>query len=655
MKALSKRSAFFILLISAGLVAFILQQAAFVETLEKKSVDYRFQLVADGREASDRILIVEIDDYSLRRLEDVFGRWPWPREAHADFLRFMERAGAKVIVFDILFTERDLQNPDSDREFVEWTARTGNVVHSAFPGDQHDTGTPDLEIVRKHSIEKGPGSFPEFVQLDLPFEGLAAAARGVGHVGLILDDDGPARHYLPLIENRGRLIPSIGLVAVLVERELPVDALTIGPEGLLLGSEAVPVQDGRIPIWFNGAAGTYPSVSYGEIIYSQLLIDAGEEPIVSPEQFHDQIVLVGVSAAGLHDVFTTPFNVGTWLGWGEDVGGKMHGIELHANMIDNFLHGRYFRSLWGGTGLTAALLLAGAALVPILWLQLALAVPAALAAMGAYLLAAGLAFPERLALPVAFPALSWLTALLLGLGYQYWTEGREKLKVRGMFSRYVSPDVFQQLMKDPASAELGGKRIPMTVLFSDLRGFTAMSENRDPEEVVEQLNEYFTEMVEIVFRNRGTIDKFVGDMIMALFGAPVADDRHAENAVECARQMQLRLEEMNRKWAERGMPALQHGIGVNSGEMVAGNVGSSRIQSYTVIGDNVNLGARLESLCKEYGAGIIISEFTRELLASPNGVRELGSVTVKGKSRPVRIYSVEWNAEAPPTADPVRA
>lgn len=648
MKALSKRSAFFILLFAAGVAAFIFERAAFVETLEKKTVDYRFQLVAGAGQASDRIVIAEIDDFSLRRLENVFGRWPWPREVHADFLRFMDRAGASVVVFDVLFTERDLRNPESDREFAQWTSRAGNVVHSAFPGDQHDTGVPDAEIVRRHSIANGSGVFPEFVQLDLPFEDLASAARAIGHVGLILDDDGPARRYLPLIENRGRLVPSIGLAAVLVDRDLPVDALRVDSDVLALDMNPIPLQDGRIPIWFNGAPGTYPSISYGEIIYSQLLIDAGEEPIVAPERFRDQVVLVGVTAAGLHDVFTTPFNVGTWLGWGEDVGGKMHGIELHANMIDNFLQGRYFRPLWGGAGLAAALLLAAGGLIPILWLRLGPAVPAAIVSIGAYLAAAGLAFPERLVLPIAAPALTWLTAMLLGLGYQYWTEGREKLKVRGMFSRYVSPDVFQQLMKDPLAAELGGKRIAMTVLFSDLRGFTSMSEDRKPEQVVEQLNEYFTEMVEIVFRNRGTIDKFVGDMIMALFGAPVADDHHADNAVQCARQMHLRLAELNEAWAQRGLPTLQHGIGINSGEMVAGNVGSARIRSYTVIGDNVNLGARLESLCKEYSADIIISEFTRKLLPSANCVRELGSVTVKGKSRPVRIYSVEWKVEEPP-------
>ena len=180
----------------------------------------------------------------------------------------------------------------------------------------------------------------------------------------------------------------------------------------------------------------------------------------------------------------------------------------------------------------------------------------------------------------------------------------------------------------------------MSVLFSDLRGFTTFSEGRAPEEVIEQLNEYFAAMVEVVFVHRGTVDKFVGDMIMALFGAPLEDPDHADNAVRCALAMQGRLAELNAVWRQQGRPELASGIGINSGEMVAGNLGSEKIQSYTVIGDNVNLGARIESLCKEYSAEILISEFTESRLSSDYAARELGEVTVKGKTQPVGIFQI---------------
>ena len=209
-----------------------------------------------------------------------------------------------------------------------------------------------------------------------------------------------------------------------------------------------------------------------------------------------------------------------------------------------------------------------------------------------------------------------------------------------LFSRYVSKDVFEQVLANPELAELGGRRRTMSVLFSDMRGFTAMTERGDPEALVAQLNEYFSRMVEVVFANHGTIDKFVGDMVMALFGAPVDDPDHADHAVATAVEMVRALEVLNARWVQEGRPALGIGIGVNSGEMIAGNIGSASIHSYTVIGDAVNLGARLESLNKERGTTIIISAATVAQLKTPPPMRPLGSVVVKGKSVSVEIFEV---------------
>jgi adenylate cyclase len=232
-------------------------------------------------------------------------------------------------------------------------------------------------------------------------------------------------------------------------------------------------------------------------------------------------------------------------------------------------------------------------------------------------------------------------ALFFGTAYQYFVEGTEKRKVAKLFGRYVSRDVYSQLMANPEQAELGGKRREMTVLFSDIRGFTTVTERGNPEELVSQLNEYFSRMVEIVFRNKGTVDKFVGDMVMALFSAPLDDERHADHAVVAAMEMVKELGELNRAWLAKGMTQLDLGIGVNSGDMIAGNIGSASIMSYTVIGDNVNLGARLESLNKDYKTRIIISEATRTRLTGDYTTRPLGQVVVKGKSKAVQIFEVE--------------
>jgi adenylate cyclase len=243
-------------------------------------------------------------------------------------------------------------------------------------------------------------------------------------------------------------------------------------------------------------------------------------------------------------------------------------------------------------------------------------------------------------LPLVPPALGLAISAVGGLAWQYFVEGRDKRQVTQLFSRYVSKDVFEQVLANPALAELGGRRRTMSVLFSDMRGFTAMTEKGDPEALVLQLNEYFSRMVEVVFAHQGTVDKFVGDMVMALFGAPLDDPDHADHAVATAVEMVRALDVLNARWVAEGRPALGIGIGVNSGEMIAGNIGSTAIRSYTVIGDAVNLGARLESLNKEHGTTIIISAATVSLLKTTPPLRPLGSVVVKGKSVAVEIFEV---------------
>jgi adenylate cyclase len=244
-------------------------------------------------------------------------------------------------------------------------------------------------------------------------------------------------------------------------------------------------------------------------------------------------------------------------------------------------------------------------------------------------------------MPLVTPIVAIGLAFVGDLAWEYFVEGREKRQVKRLFSRYVPKNVYDQLMADPTRAALGGKRRQMTVLFSDVRGFTALSEKATPEEVVGQLNEYFSRMVQVLFDHHGTLDKFVGDMVMGLFGAPLDDGDHAEHAVQAALAMSEALDELNQRWAAAGKPPLDIGVGISTGDMVAGNIGSDTIMSYTVIGDSVNLGARLESLNKDFGTRIIISEATRAHLKGRYDIRPLGQVTVKGKSKPVAIFEVK--------------
>jgi adenylate cyclase len=261
------------------------------------------------------------------------------------------------------------------------------------------------------------------------------------------------------------------------------------------------------------------------------------------------------------------------------------------------------------------------------------------------LVAAGTAWATRAVgggvwAPLVSPLLASAFAFVGGLSWQYFVEGREKRRVKQMFGRYVSPTIFNHLMADPRIAQLGGVRRDMTVLFSDIRGFTTASEKGTPEAIVAQLNEYFGEMVEVLFRHNGTLDKFVGDMVMGLFGAPVNDPHHADHAVATAIEMSAALSRLNAGWAAAGRPVLDIGIGINSGDMIAGNIGSQSIMSYTVIGDAVNLGSRIESLNKDYGTRILISQATHDRLTRSFSTRRVGEVTVKGRREPVVIWEV---------------
>jgi adenylate cyclase len=402
--------------------------------------------------------------------------------------------------------------------------------------------------------------------------------------------------------------------------------------------DATPGRGGQALLNFHGAyklpdgSTTYPTYSFVDVLLSEDRLQSGAKPPIDPVVFRDKLVFIGTSAEGLADMWKTPFG-----------GSAMPGVQLHAALADDVLSARFMRRAPWRTdvAVTAAAGIVGGVLataLPVLW-----ALP--LVAASAIGLAGWLTHEVGAGLWVAALAPAGAVALALfgGVAWQYFVEGREKRRVKRLFGRYVSKDVFDHLMADPSIARLGGHRREMTVLFSDIRGFTSASERGTPESIVEQLNEYFTAMVQVLFRHHGTLDKFVGDMVMGLFGAPLDDPHHADHAVAAALEMTTVLDRLNAAWTAGGRPALDIGIGINSGEMIAGNIGSEAIMSYTVIGDAVNLGARLESLNKEFGTRVLISEETRRRLSGPVRTRLIGEVTVKGRKQPVTVHEVMEN------------
>ena len=652
--------------LTAALITLLLSWAGALEEAELATYDWRIRNTADPASLNTDIVIVEVNDTSIRELAPFFGRWPWPRAVFGALIQYFNQAPARVVAFDFGFWE-----PDRTRSLQIGTITMSGEESDAMLADAVANGPPVVlladavyEGVDQGAMANAPADWrptslpfklgPEIEERPVvvpPLPALLKSVRLLGHNFLPFDIDGPARRMPPFIRQGDHYMPSLGLAAALVaggfkaqdvvlekdavrfgERRMPLAFSTVYDSAgeprpkkqltTLINYQAPPLVDGARP---------YKTYEVRHLFASIEKLDAGQPPTIAPSVFKDKIVLVGLTTSGLMDVFNTPF--------GSDKG-TMPGIQLHATMADNLLANRFIRPasdrvrIW--SVITAALLVG----------LLAAFLPFTPAAVGTLLAVGGftwyslVSFEGGVWFNMVQPLLTTATALFAGTAYQYFVEGREKRVVKALFGRYVSRDVYKQLLEHPELAELGGKRRDMTVLFSDIRGFTAVTEKGEPDALVAQLNEYFSKMVEVVFRHHGTVDKFVGDMVMALFGAPVDDAEHARHAVAAGVEMVRELGELNRKWAAEGKAQLDIGVGVNSGEMIAGNIGSSSIMSYTVIGDNVNLGSRLESLNKEYRTRIIISGATRDRIGDAFTVRPLGDVIVKGKTVPVAIFDV---------------
>jgi adenylate cyclase len=654
----------------AAALAWIAGSTRFGGRLENATYDLRLARTARPVDPQSPVVVIEINESSVRALEPIVGRWPWPRLIHAGVIDFLTYARARVVAYDVLFSERDtrgefrigdqqMTGADSDAQLVASVRRAGNVVLAAEATYQGSVGEPTGTAAADTGgppalsgtvYHPGPG-FEARPSLRLPFAELAQAAAAIGHTYFVDDPDGEARRMVPFIDVQGVAVPSLGLAAVLAGTQAAAGDVALQGDTLRIGTRLVPLLAAPVPpvepggaaqpsrqvlldfpravTTRDGTTSTYPVYSFFNVLLSEEQVSSGQKPAIDPAVFRDKVVFIGTSAAGLGDVRSTPMG-----------GGGAPGVMLHATLADNVLGGRLMRrapvrvdaAVTIGVGLAAGLL---AVLLPVAW-----GTPAVLAlgALAVVWLTREVGAGEWIG--AVRPLAAGAVALFSGVAWQYFVEGRSKRQVRQLFGRYVSKDVIEELLADPSLARLGGQRREMSVLFSDIRGFTSVSERGTPESIVAQLNEYFTAMVDVLFRHQGTLDKFVGDMVMGLFGAPVADPRHADHAVAAAVDMMATLGRLNARWEAEGRPRLDIGIGINSGDMIAGNIGSNAIMSYTVIGDAVNLGSRLESLNKEYRTHILISEETRDRLTEPVETRRIGEVKVKGRAQPVVVYEV---------------
>jgi adenylate cyclase len=615
------------LIVALTLSLMHLANLSFPEMLEDKTLDLRFKLrgpIAPGPET----VIAAIDEKSINKL----GRFPWPRSVWGRVVDRLTEEGARVIVFDVFFTEPE--NVESDDLLQKAIQKSGRVIlplvfvfseagykESGFTDGKLDFMVPSAYAVLKNTGADGPFS-PLEAKMALPtLLRFSAFAKSLAQINMIPDEDGTLRWEMLAIKYQDDYYAPIGLQAVRLHRGLEMTDLALDGAGAVhLGDAAIPIDRfGRMLINYRGPAGTFPFYSVSDIL----------DRTTPPGAFKDRIILIGPTALGIYDLRVTPFS------------NNMPGIEKHASVVDNLLRGDFLYRTE-----TSVLFL-----IVLFALVLGVALPRLGAGAGAALFVAlfagylWLVYYLFAAKGIWFNLVYPASALFFGYtgqtAYRFFMEERRARDIRRMFSSYVSKRIVDELIRDPSKAKLGGDRKEITVLFSDIRGFTTFSEKHQPEEVVSLLNEYLGAMTEIVFEHEGTLDKFVGDAIMALWGAPVGQPDHAERAVRCALAMIDKLKQLQAKWTAEGRYAIDIGIGINTGEMVVGNMGAEgKKMDYTVIGDNVNLGARLEGLTRKYNNHIIISEYTYAKVKDLVQASELDSVTVKGKEKPVVVYDL---------------
>ncbi|MGE5326654.1 MAG: CHASE2 domain-containing protein [Deltaproteobacteria bacterium] len=606
------------------------------DTLENKTLDWRFRTFTTLTPSPD-VVIIAVDDQSFDSPEflENFGRFPPRRLLYAGLVHYLHEWGAKAIAFDIFFQGKDPHEGDDEKLAEALSERPDLVL--GFTLNDANWDSPVLHALQAR-LDRFAAKVDQHAQLDLksysgadlPDDSLMAAVPSLGCATVFSDTDGPVRRVSPLLRFGDRVYPSLSLaVASLVSKDKTIK-LEPGPSLDVAGHQAPLDDHGQMLIrWYGRPYVSFKHYSVMRVVNAELQYDDGKKPELA-EAFKDKIVLIAVTAAGGGDVRPNAFSE------------NYPGAEIHATLISNFLNGDFLRTTRPRVTVAAIFFLALLAAGLVYSFDSALVYSLlSVAAGGVYFGAACWLFrAESLWAPMVAPLASGGTAFLAATLTRYATEGREKRQYRKTLMKYISPSLVETIMADMDWASLRAEKKTLTVLFSDIRGFTTFSEQNPAETVITTLNEHLNMMVSVIFKYQGTLDKFVGDCVMAFWGAPLTQPNHAELAARAALEMIKGLEKLNQKWQSEGRPTLHIGIGINTGEMLFGNIGSEQRMDFTVIGDSVNLGSRLESSTKELHASIVISEATYSEIQPLAEVRPLGEIHVRGKEEGIVVYEL---------------
>jgi adenylate cyclase len=640
--AKSKVLAALVLGLTAGGIALGFARLGGLYTVERKSLDWRFRQFSRPGEANHDIVLVAIDDASFQEptMLENFGRWPWRRQFFAVLVNYLHASGAKVIGIDFTFEGPDA-HPGDDALLAQQLAEKRDVILDlGLTTAWWRSNDPAVERALDKRLEPYAWTVENHASLhvlaykgvDLSKPEFVNASAGLGSTSIQFDRDGPTRTIALLQQFRSQIFPAFSLALAANYLGAPPRASLVHGPAIEFAGRRIPLDaSGQMLIHWRGPEGTYPFYSASRVVNSALEVDNGEKSDIPSDTFRDKIVIIGPTATGgVADLHANPFSP------------KYPGPEIHATVVDNLIRGDFMRET--GPGFETAAILTMALLIAGLVYAFDSALASSLISLAASLVYFGggcyLFEDHNLWAPLVAPLGAGAVAFLGATLTRYVTEGREKSRYRKTLMKYVSPALVETIMSDFDWASLRAEKKTLTVLFSDVRGFTTFSEQFPPETVIATLNEHLNMMVSVIFSRQGTLDKFVGDCVMAFWGAPLVQPNHAELACRAALEMIEGLEKLNQKWQSEGRPTLKIGVGINTGDMLFGNIGSEQRMDFTVIGDSVNLGARLESSTKELHASIVISDSTYQLIRKQAEVRALGEISVKGKAQKVLVYEL---------------
>ncbi|MDP2166866.1 MAG: adenylate/guanylate cyclase domain-containing protein [Thermodesulfovibrionales bacterium] len=586
-------------LVAVAVIALYYAQLGFFEGVERNTYDLRFKL-RGGLPPSGGVAVIAIDETSIGQL----GRFPWSRKYYAGFINAVSDAGAKALLFDVFFPESE--SPEAD---------------GAFAAAMRRSGITTLPLVVEFSAGGGIARITE----NIPE--LQSASKNECTINIVPDEDGVIRWTPLVITGKDKSYPAIGLIGA--KEALGAETVSTTDFKIMLGNREIPVnpiggsgpgRQLRMLINYTGPERTFQMYSFSDVLSGK----------VGRAELKDRVLLLGSTAMGIYDLRVTPFS------------NNMPGVEVNANIIENIVKGNFIKAGAGEALLDIAFIavLAFSVFAVLLRVRALVAFPFVIALTAGYSYFAYVMFLRGHWLSMVYPVLSIIVSFSIASSLRFFIVEKKAKEVRAMFSSYVSKKVVDELVRHPERAKVGGERKTLTILFADVRGYTSFSERHGPEEVVGTLNEFLAAMTDVIMEHDGTLDKFLGDGIMAFWGAPLEQENHPELAVRCAMGMVKKMQWLQGKWLAEGKESLECGIGLNTGEVIVGNIGvEGKKLDYTVIGDNVNITHRLQVMSRE-AKSPVISETLYERVKDKVEVEPLGEVAVKGRHATVKIFAL---------------